>query len=52
VGVIAFSLPFVFSAIANSSLGSMSGSYYTSARDVFVGMLFIVGAFLWAYNGH
>ena len=52
VGVIAFSLPFVVSAIANSSLGSISGSYYTNARDVFVGLLFIVGAFLWAYNGH
>lgn len=52
VGIIAFSLPFVVSAISNSELGSISGSYYTNARDVFVGLLFIVGAFLWAYNGH
>jgi hypothetical protein len=52
VGIIAFSLPFVVTVIANSELGSISGSYYTNARDVFVGMLFIVGAFLWAYNGH
>jgi hypothetical protein len=52
VGIIAFSLPFVVSAIANMELGSISGSYYTNARDVFVGLLFIVGSFLWAYNGH
>ncbi|MEO5888515.1 MAG: hypothetical protein ABIQ77_12725, partial [Anaerolineales bacterium] len=30
---------------------SISASYYTDARDVFVGLLFVIGAFLLAYNG-
>ena len=52
MGIIALSLPFVVRAVAASPLSSISASYYTDARDAFVGMLFIVGAFLWAYNGH
>jgi predicted membrane channel-forming protein YqfA (hemolysin III family) len=52
VGLIAFTLPFVVSILASSQLSSISASYYTDARDAFVGMLFIVSAFLWAYNGH
>ena len=52
VGIIAFALPFTVSLISSISLSSISASYYTEARDVFVGMLFIVGSFLWAYNGH
>ena len=52
VGLIAFALPFVVSLISSSPLSSISASYHTEARDAFVGMLFIVGAFLWAYNGH
>jgi hypothetical protein len=52
MGLIAFSLPFVVTIIATSPLASISASYYSEARDAFVGMLFIVGAFLWAYNGH
>ena len=52
VGLIAFALPFVVSIISSSPLSSISASYHTEARDAFVGMLFVVGAFLWAYNGH
>ena len=52
VGIIALSLPFVVTYIAMQDLTSISASYFTTARDAFVGMLFIVGAFLWAYNGH
>ena len=52
VGLIAFALPFLVSIIASVHLSSISASYHTNARDIFVGMLFIVGSFLWAYNGH
>jgi len=52
IGLIAFTLPFVVSIVASSRLQSLSASYHTNARDVFTGMLFIVGSFLWAYNGH
>jgi hypothetical protein len=52
MGLIAFTIPFVVTIIASERLLSISASYYTGARDVFVGMLFIVGAFLFAYNGH
>lgn len=52
VGLIALSLPIVVSLIAQSHLTSISASYHTEARDAFVGMLFVVGAFLFAYNGH
>ena len=52
MGAIALSMPFVVRALAGESLPSISASYYTAARDSFVGMLFVVGAFLWAYNGH
>ena len=52
VGLIAFLLPFTVILLSSNSLSSISASYYTNARDEFVGMLFIVGSFLWAYNGH
>ena len=52
VGLIAFTLPFVVSILSSSTLSSISASYHTNARDAFVGMLFVVSAFLWAYNGH
>jgi hypothetical protein len=52
VGLIAFALPFVVCFLSSAPLSSISASYYTNARDVFVGMLFVVSAFLWAYNGH
>ncbi|MDJ0862068.1 MAG: DUF998 domain-containing protein, partial [Gammaproteobacteria bacterium] len=52
MGIIAFSLAPLVTIIALKLLPSVSASYYTDAQDVFVGLLFVVGAFLWAYNGH
>lgn len=52
VGCIALSIPIIVSLLADTALTSISASYYTDARDAFVGLLFVVGAFLWAYNGH
>jgi len=52
VGIIAFAIPICVTIISSDSLSSISASYFTKARDAFVGMLFIVSAFLWAYNGH
>lgn len=52
IGIIALSLPYVVILVSHDALTSISGSYYTHARDEFVGMLFVVGAFLVAYNGH
>lgn len=52
MGVIAFSLPLIVWAIAGMKQPSISHYYYTEARDVFVGMLFIVAAFMLSYNGH
>ena len=52
VGLIALILPVIVVLIASTPLSSISASYYTEARDVFVGALFIIGALLLAYNGH
>ena len=59
IGLIAFSIPwFCIIAIWIAQDGkwllptSISVSYHLGAGDVFVGMLAIVGAFLFAYNGH
>lgn len=52
MGIIAVALPIVVSAISTTALSSISASYHTESRDFFVGMLFVVAAFLWAYNGH
>ena len=52
VGIIAFALPITVSNLAAAPLPSISASYYTNGRDIFIGMLFIVGSFLIAYNGH
>jgi len=52
VGLIAFALPIVVTLVSSTQLSSISASYHTEARDAFVGMLFVVSAFLWAYNGH
>lgn len=51
MGLIALSLPFIVTAISAQRLESISASYYTDARNVFVGLMFVVGAFLFAYNG-
>jgi len=52
VGLIAFVLPITVTLLSSKPLPSISASYYTEGRDAFVGMLFVVGAFLWAYHGH
>jgi len=52
LGIIAFTLPFVVTLMARTQLSSISASYFTEARDWFVGFLFVVGALMTAYNGH
>ena len=52
VGLIALSLPILVSIISTDTLSSISASYHTNARDIFVGLMFVVGSFLCAYNGH
>jgi hypothetical protein len=52
VGLITFILPILVSIISFTRLTSISASYYTKAHDVFVGLLFILGAFLVVYKGH
>lgn len=52
MGFIALAPPFVVSLLSSTPLSSISASYYTEARDAFVGMLFVVSAFLWADKGH
>ncbi|MFG1496626.1 hypothetical protein ABMA57_08330 [Saccharospirillum sp. HFRX-1] len=54
VGLIALLLPlFVIVLTTGNPLGSISASYHDdgAARDVFVGSLFAMAAFLFAYNG-
>ena len=52
MGAIAFTFPFIVSLVSTEKLSSISASYHTEARDIFVGLLFVVSAFLMAYNGH
>ncbi len=40
VGIIAFAIPICVTLISSEPLSSISASYFTEARDVFVGMLF------------
>ncbi|GJM10460.1 MAG: hypothetical protein DHS20C11_27360 [Lysobacteraceae bacterium] len=53
VGVIALSLPFLVSSF-HDGLTSISQAYREGgwARDIFVGFLFAIAAFLLAFNGH
>ena len=51
VGAVALLLPVVTPFVSSTPLASISGSYHTEARDIFVGSLFVVGALLLAYNG-
>ena len=53
VGVIALSLAALTNYLADSPLQSISASYHEDgwSRDIFVGFLFAVSAFLLAYNG-
>ena len=52
VGVVAFGLPIVTWLISSASISSISASYHTGARDIFVGSIFVIGALFFAYNGH
>jgi quinol-cytochrome oxidoreductase complex cytochrome b subunit len=52
VGLVAFTLPVLVKLLSSTPISSVSASYYTEARDVFVGSLFVIGALMWAYNGH
>lgn len=52
MGAMAFAIPIVVVYLAQpTALESISASYHTEAQDAFVGMLFIVAAFLIAYRG-
>jgi hypothetical protein len=52
VGVVAFSMPLFAKFNSSTPISSISGSYHTGNRDIFVGLTFVIGALLWAYNGH
>jgi hypothetical protein len=53
VGVIAISLAALTNLFSDTPLESISASYYIGgwSRDIFVGFLFAISAFLLAYNG-
>lgn len=51
-GAVALSIPFIVTIASQEPIASISGSYYTDARDWFVGLLFMNAAFLFAYKGH
>lgn len=51
IGVLGMALPFVLPALGGSQ-DSLSAYYGTPARDVLVGVLCTMGAFLLAYNGY
>ena len=53
IGIIALSLASLTSFLSGGDIQSISASYYADgwARNVFVGFLFAISAFLLAYNG-
>lgn len=51
IGVVAFALPWLTPLLSTTPLSSISASYYTEARDVFVGSLFVIFALFLAYYG-
>lgn len=51
IGGVAFALPGVTVGLSSTPLSSISASYYTEARDFFVGSLFVVCALFLAYMG-
>ena len=55
IGVIAFSLPLIEIALTKASITSISASFWWDAgpwpRNILVGFLFAIAAFLLAYNG-
>lgn len=53
VGIVAFALPWVVWVVSAFVIPpSISASYYTPARNIFVGSLFVIGTLLYAYQGH
>jgi len=53
VGIVTFALPlFVLIFSSFTPLSSISVSYHTGARDIFVGSLFMIGTLLIAYRGY
>ena len=52
VGIVAMGLPLAVYLSTLTITSSISASYYTDARDVFVGLLFVIGALFLAYYGH
>jgi len=52
VGVIALAFPVIIWLVSGlAPLDSISASYYTGARNLFVGLLFVLGAILFVYKG-
>jgi hypothetical protein len=53
VGLVALSLANVTAWLSHDIIGSISASYYEDgwARDFFIGFLFAISSFLFAYNG-
>ena len=53
VGALAFAFPSAVIALTGQITTSISASYHeVQSRNVFVGFLFIIGAFLVSYKGH
>ena len=52
VGIVAMGLPLAVYLVTFTITSSISASYHTDARDVFVGLLFVIGALFLAYHGH
>jgi len=53
IGVLAFLTPILVALVAgNKDLPSISAGYHSKAHDLFVGLLFIIGILLFAYNGN
>src|SRR5678815_638888 len=53
VGALAFAFPSAVIALTGKITTSISASYHeVQSRNVFVGFLFIIGAFLISYKGH
>jgi hypothetical protein len=54
VGVVALSLASLTSFFANAAITSISASYYEEGPShvIFIGFLFAISAFLFAYNGY
>ncbi|NQZ06792.1 MAG: DUF998 domain-containing protein [Algicola sp.] len=57
IGYLGLALPVVLALVAYLKFdtpiqGSISAYYHTDMRDVFVGILFVIGFFLLAYKGH